>query len=78
MIQSNIQFNPFNISNLNLTYPFDTLIFKYALAMFANSRAHISTFVVGVSKNMVKEYRTPMLIMEIDISRLMVPACPID
>lgn len=49
-----------------------TQLARYAPHMVANSRSMMSKFVFGVFDSVVKEYRTAMLIKEIDLSSLMV------
>ena len=44
------------------------------MTMVADSRFRMSKFVFGILGREVKEFRTAMLIKEIDISRLMVHA----
>lgn len=43
---------------------------EYALTVVVNSKAHVSKFVSGISKDMVKGCRTPMFVKEIYTSRL--------
>lgn len=45
-----------------------TQLSKYALEIFLDSRAHISKFIIRVSKSIVKECRITMLIGDMDIT----------
>lgn len=47
-----------------------TQFVRYAPNMMADSRAHLSKFVCGVSKDEVKEYSMTTFIKEINLSRL--------
>lgn len=49
-----------------------TQLSKYALEIFPDSRAHISKFIIRVSKSIVKECRITMLIGDMDITRLII------
>lgn len=49
-----------------------TQLERYAPAMVADSKTHMSKFVLGVSNDVVKECRTSMLVKKMDISILMV------
>ncbi|XP_049406214.1 uncharacterized protein LOC125869832 [Solanum stenotomum] len=49
-----------------------TQLSRYAPTMVANPMARMSKFVTGVSEMVVREFRTIMLINNMDISRLMV------
>lgn len=47
---------------------------RYESFIVANSMACMRKFVSSVSKDMVKEYRTNIMVKKMDISLLMVPA----
>ena len=51
-----------------------TQLDSYAPHVVADNRSRMSKFVSGVSESMVKEYRTAILIKDMDLSRLMVHA----
>ncbi|KAF3671689.1 hypothetical protein FXO38_06466 [Capsicum annuum] len=51
-----------------------TQLARYAQPMVANFRARMSKFVLGVLRDVVKKYRTTMLVKDMDVSRLMVHA----
>lgn len=51
---------------------------RYDPTMVPDSRPRISKFMLGVSKDIVKEYRAAMFVKEIDISSLMVYAQQIE
>lgn len=59
--------------SLNLTQ-----LARYSSTMVADSRAKISKFVSGVSKDIVKKYMKPSLIKDMDLSTLMVLAQQIE
>lgn len=44
-----------------------TQLARYAPTMSVGSRARISKFVLGVFKDVVKDFRKPMLVKDIDI-----------
>ena len=45
---------------------------KYAPSMVANPRSRMNKFVTGVSSWVEKDFRTAMLLNDMDLSRLMV------
>lgn len=51
-----------------------TQLARYAPHVVDDSRSKMSKFVSSVSDSMLKDYRTIMLIKEIDLARLMVRA----
>lgn len=55
-----------------------TQLFKYAPAMVADSKARMSKFLTGVSKDMDKQFRTTILVKKLDISGLIVHAQQIE
>lgn len=55
-----------------------TQLVRYALNMVADSSAHISKLVLGVFEDVVKGYRTDILVKEMDISKVIVHAQQIE
>ncbi len=60
-----------NISVKEYSLKFTRLV-RYAPSMVADNRSRMSKFVFSVSDSMIKEYRTDILIKEMDLPILMI------